>query len=247
MRRLAGVLALMIVVAAACSSPTPSQSAPTVTATSTPVPRPTAAPVILPTDAPLKPVDCGWSASTPLAFAGWATVTDFEASGFIGGSPLAHVYALVARDPVGEPIPPGGSPISERGFCAIRQDGGQIDSWVPSNWTFHGIRQRPLVTCKAVLAISCVRATLAVLDAVAAVGHAATRINFHGGPVCIPPGEYCSIVIGPAGTQNITTAVASFAGTDQQAFLHLFWLADGSITSSRLVLVTPLPGASPFA
>jgi hypothetical protein len=245
MTRLAVAAALLIVAAAACSSPTPSESAPAVMATSRPASTPTAAPVILPADAPLKPSDCGWQASTPLAFAGWATVTDLDASQLIGGNPLAHVYALVSRDPV-ELHPMIGSPMLAHGFCAIRQDGLQTESGVRDDWTFHGIVQQPLVTCSAVLAISCVRATLAVLDAVAKVGHPATRIAFYAGNMCMPPWEFCSIIVGPAVTQNATAAIVSFAGTDQQAYLYVFWLADGSISSRMMRLATPPPGASPF-
>jgi hypothetical protein len=119
--RSAAAAALLIFVAAACSSPTPSESAPAVMATSTPAPIPTAAPVILPAHAPLKPSDCGWQDPTPVAFAGWATVTDLDASQMIQGNPLAHVYALVSRDPV-ELHPMIGSPMLTRGYCAILQE-----------------------------------------------------------------------------------------------------------------------------
>ena len=244
MSRLAA--ALLVVVAAACSSPTPSQSARLFSRPRTPVPTPTIAPVILPADAPLKPADCGWSTTTPLAFAGWATVTDLAASGFIGGNPLAHVYALVARDPIVVVRPNGSLLMGERGVCVILQDSSQTTSQVPTAWTFHGVQQQPLVTCPAALAISCVRATLAVLDAVAKVGHPATRIAFHAGQTCMPPWRYCSIIIGPDGTQNITATIVSFVGTDQLAYLYLFWLADGSIRSRIQVIATPPPGASPF-
>ena len=49
----------------------------------------------------------------------------------------------------------------------------------------------------------------------------------------------------PDGTQHVTSAVVTFAGTDQQAFLNLFWLADGSISPS-MALATPPPGATPL-
>jgi hypothetical protein len=42
----------------------------------------------------------------------------------------------------------------------------------------------------------------------------------------------------------MSNAVVTFDGTDQQAFLNLFSLSDGSI-SSDLALVTPPPGATP--
>jgi len=204
--------------------------------------------VVLPADAPLKPSDCSWPAATPLAFAGWATVADLQAEQIIQGNPLAHVYALVSRDPV-ELVPMIGSPMLARGFCALRQDGAQVESGVPDAWAFHGAATSPQVACGGDV-VGCARGTLAVLDAVASVGHPAIRIAFRDDVMCIwypflGGVHSCPAINVPDGTQRMTSAVVTLAGTDQQAFLNLAWLADGSI-SSEMALVTPPPGATPF-
>jgi hypothetical protein len=207
----------------------------------------TTAPVILPGNAPLEPTDCGWPATTPLAFAGYATVADLDAGQISQGSPNEHVYALVTRDPV-EVVPMIGSPMLERGLCALRQDGSQTESAVGADWTFNGTQQSPVVTCEG-RATSCVRETLVVLDAVASVGHPATRITFRLDEMCIGApfgGRPCAAPAWPDGTQRMTSAVATFSGTEQQAFLNLFWLADGSISADMMALEAPPPGATPF-
>jgi hypothetical protein len=203
--------------------------------------------VILPDNAPLKPTDCGWPATTPLAFAGYATVADLDAEQITQGSPNEHVYALVTRDPV-ELVPMIGSPMLERGFCALRQDGSQTESAVGADWTFKGTQQNPVVTCGGT-ATSCVRETLVVLDAVASVGHPATRITFRLDEMCIGApfgGRPCAAPAWPDGTQRMTSAVATFSGTEQQAFLTLFWLADDSISADMMALEAPPPGATPY-
>ncbi len=210
-------------------------------------PAPTAASVILPADAPLKPIECGWPASTPLAFAGWATVTDLSAQKIVQGNPLAHVYALVTRDRV-ERHPMIGSPMLERGFCALQQDGAQVESGVPYDWASHGATPSPLVTCEGGI-VDCARETLVVLDAVSDFGHPAVRITFRADATCIwfPFGgaHPCPAIAVPDSAQRVTNAVVSFAGIAQQAFLNLFWLADGSI-SPDMAHVAPPPGATPF-
>ena len=225
----------------AATQPTPSgaRAAPTTSATT--------APVILPGNAPLEPTDCGWPATTALAFAGYATIADLDAAQIIQGSPNEHVYALVTRDPL-ELVPMIGPPMLERGFCAIRQDGLQTESAVGADWTFNGMQQNPVVTCQGT-ATSCVRETLAVLDAVASVGHPATRITFRADEMCIGApfgGRPCAAPAWPDGTQRMTSAVATFSGTQQQAFLNLFWLADGSFSAEMMALEAPPPGATPF-
>jgi hypothetical protein len=105
----------------------------------------------------------------------------------------------------------------------------------------------PAVTCEG-KAIGCVRETLVVLDAVASVGHPATRITFRADAMCIwvPFRTWpCGSIAVPDGTRRVASAVVTFSGTEQQAFLNLFWLADGSI-SPDMALVAPPPGATPF-
>jgi hypothetical protein len=208
---------------------------------------PVPSPVVLPVNAPLEPTDCGWSATTPLAFAGYATVADLDAGQIVQGNPYEHVYALVTRNPV-ELVPMIGSPMLESGFCALRQDGSQTESAVGADWTFNGTQQNPVVTCEGT-ATSCVRETLVVLDAVASVGHPATRITFRSDEMCIGApfgGRPCAAPAWPDGTQRMTSAVATFSGTEQQAFLNLFWLADGSVSAEMMALEAPPPGATPF-
>ena len=204
--------------------------------------------MILRADAPLKPSDCSWPAGTPLAFAGWATVADLGADQIVQGNPLAHVYALVSRDPV-EVVPMIGPAMLERGFCALRQDGTQVESGVPDDWALHGALLSPQVACDGD-AVACARETLAALDAVASVGQPAVRIAFRADAMCIwypflGGVHSCPAIIVPDGAQRMTSAVVTFAGTEQQAFLNLAWLADGSI-SSTMALVAPPPGATPF-
>ena len=209
--------------------------------------RSSAVPVRLPADSPLKPTDCGWPSETPLAFAGWATIADLGAEQIIQGDPLAHVFALVTRDRV-ELRPMIGSPMLERGFCALRQDGSQVESGVPGDWAFRGTPQAPAVRCETPIT-SCVSATLAVLDAVADVGHPATRITLRSDQLCIGAPFHdrpCGAPVWPTGTQRMTSAVVTFSGTDQQAFLDVFWLADGSIIADVMALEAPPPGATPF-
>ena len=225
----------------AATQPPPSGGKPTPTTSATTVP------VVVPLNAPLEPTDCGWSATTPLAFAAYATVRDLDAGQIIQGGPNEHVYALVTRDPV-EVAPMIGSPMLERGFCALRQDGSQTESTVGADWAFNGTQQDPVVRCEGA-ATSCVRATLVALDAVASVGHPATRITFRLDQLCIGApfgGRACGSAAWPDGTQRMTSAVVTFSGTDQQAFLNVFWLADGSISADMMALETPLPGATPF-
>ena len=235
-----------IVVSGRQPAPTSPSASPSTSLPATP--SATTAPVVLPVNAPLEPTACGWPATTPLAFAGYATVADLDAGQIIQDSPNEHVYALVTRDPV-ELVPMIGSPMLERGFCAIRQDGSQTESAVGADWTFNGMPQNPVVTCEGT-ATSCVRATLVVLDAVASVGHPATRITFRADEMCIGApfgGRPCAAPAWPDGTQRMTSAVATFSGTEQQAFLSLFWRADGSLISAGyLVLEAPPLGATPF-
>jgi hypothetical protein len=106
---------------------------------------------------------------------------------------------------------------------------------------------KPMVACESA-ATSCVRETLAVLDAVASVGHPATRITFRANAMCIWTPFHtgpCGSIAVPDGTQKVTSAVVSFSGTEQQAFLNLFRLTDGSLRRD-MALVTPPPGATPF-
>ncbi len=220
--------------------PVPVGSSPPPSASSTP-------PVSLPGDAPLKPSDCGWPRDTPLAFAGWAAAADLGAEQIVQGDPRALVYALVTRDPV-ELRPMIGSPMVERGFCALRQDGSQVESGVPGDWALRGTQRAPVVTCGKSIT-SCVRATLAVLAAVADIGHAATRVTLRSDQLCIGApfgGRPCGAPVWPDGTQRMTSAVVTFSGTDRQAFLNVFWLADGSITAEVMALEAPPPGATPF-
>jgi hypothetical protein len=206
-----------------------------------------AVPVSLPVDSPLKPTDCGWPSGAPLAFAGWATIADLGAEQIIQGDPLAHVFALVTRDPI-ELRPMIGSPMLERGFCALRQDGSQVESGVPGDWAFRGTPQAPAVTCGTPIT-SCVSATLAVLDAVADIGRAAMRITLRSDQLCIGAPFHdrpCGAPVWPVGTQRMTSAVVTFSGTHQQAFLNVFWLADGSMTADVMALEAPPPGATPF-
>ena len=44
----------------------------------------------------------------------------------------------------------------------------------------------------------------------------------------------------------MTSAVETFSGTDQQVFLNVFWLADGSIGAEMMVLEAPPLGATPL-
>ena len=211
-----------------------------------PTTSPTPVPVVLPVDAPLGPADCGWPATTPLAFAAYATVGDLDAGRIIQGSPNEHVYALVTRDPV-ELHPMIGSSMLERGFCALRQDGSQTESAVGADWTFNGTQQNPVVTCE--VGTTCVRETLVVLDAVASVGQAATRMTFRPDQMCIGApfgGRPCAAPAWPDGTQRMTSVVVTFSGIDEQAFLDLFWLADGSFSANYMVLEAPPPGATAF-
>ena len=216
------------------------------TGSTSPVPSPSN--VVLPVNAPLEPTDCGWPATTPLAFAAYATVGDLDAGQIIQGSPNEHVYALVTRDPV-ELHPMIGSPVLGRGFCALRRDGSQTESAVGADWTFNGTQQNPVVTCEGT-ATTCVRETLVVLDAVASVGHPATRITFRADQMCIGApfgGRPCAAPAWPDGTQRMTSAVVTFSGTEQQAFLNVFWRADGSmIGADMMALEAPPPGATPF-
>jgi hypothetical protein len=115
----------------AATQPTTSSDQPT------PAPSMTTGPVVLPLNAPLEPADCGWPASTPLAFAGYATVADLDAGQIIQDRPNEHVYALVSRDPV-ELVPMIGSPMLARGFCALRQDGSQTESATGSGGDVRG-------------------------------------------------------------------------------------------------------------
>ena len=207
---------------------------------------PTPVPVVLPANAPLEPADCGWPPTTPLAMAAYATVGDLDAGQIIQGSPNEHVYALVTRDPV-ELHTMIGSPMLERGFCALRQDGSQTESAVGADWTFKGIRQNPAVTCE--VGTTCVRETLVVLDAVASVGRPATRITFRADQMCIGApfgGRPCAVPAWPDGAKRMTSVVVTFSGIDQQAFLDLFWLADGSFSANYMVLEAPPPGATAF-
>ena len=251
MKRLAGVVAAVGLLAACSSVVPPQPTARPVLPTATPSRSPTLAPVVLPALAPLKPADCGWPATTPLAFAAFATVANLDAEQIIHGDPGQHVFALVTRDQL-ELHPMIGSPTEARGFCALSADGHETESGVPDNWTFHGIAQWPQVTRPPEKVVStgfpCLHETLVTLDAVTDVGHPATRITFRANGTCIwfPfGGNPCPALVFPDGTQRVTNAVVSFDGTNQQAFLNLFWLADGTI-SSDMALVTPPPGATPF-
>jgi hypothetical protein len=110
-------------------------------------------------------------------------------------------------------------------------------------------QQNPVVTCEGP-ATACARATRIVLDALGSVGHPATRITFRSDQLCIGApygGRPCGAPAWPVGTQRMTSAVVTFSGTDQQAFLNVFWLADGSIISAEVMaLEAPPPGATPF-
>ena len=203
--------------------------------------------VSLPAGAPLKPTDCGWPSETPLAFAGWATIADLGAEQMIQGDPRAHVFALVTRDPV-ELQPMIGSPMLGRGFCALRQDGSQVESGVPDEWAFRGTQQGPAVTCAKAIT-NCASATAAVLDAVADIGHPAARITLRSDQLWIGApfgGRPCGAPVWPAGAQRMTSAVVTFSGTNQQAFLNVFWLAGGSVSAEVMALEGPPNGATPF-
>jgi hypothetical protein len=247
---LVGVVAVGVGLASRLAAPASSDGPSAIARASPPAgstsPVPSPSKVVLPVNAPLEPTNCGWPATTPLAFAGYATVADLDAEQIIQDSPNEHVYALVTRVPV-ELVPMIGSPMLARGFCALRQDGSQPESAVGADWTFNGTQQDPVVTCDT--GSSCVRATLVVLDAVASVGHPATRITFRPDQLCIGApfgGRPCAAPAWPDGTQRMTSAVVTFSGTKQQAFLSLFWLADGSISAGYMTLEAPPPGATPF-
>ena len=79
------------------------------------------------------------------------------------------------------------------------------------------------MTCSGVV-VDCARETLAVLNAVADMGHPAVRIT-RAGPMCIwdpflAAPHSCPAIIEPGGTQRVANAVVSFAGTERQAFLN---------------------------
>jgi hypothetical protein len=44
----------------------------------------------------------------------------------------------------------------------------------------------------------------------------------------------------------MTSAVVTFSGTEQQAFLSVLWFAGGSISAGMVALEAPPPGATPF-
>jgi hypothetical protein len=122
MKRLVGAVAAAILLAA-CSGPMlPKPTARPELSAATPSPSPTQTPATLSADAPLRPTDCGWPDTAVLAFAGFATVADLDAQQIIiPGDSSQHLFALVTRDRV-ELHPMIGSPMLERGFCALRQD-----------------------------------------------------------------------------------------------------------------------------
>jgi hypothetical protein len=227
----------------AATQPTPSGGKPTPTTSATKTP------VILPVNATLEPTDCGWPATTALAFAGYATIGDLGAAAIIQGSPNEHVYALVTLDPV--ELGPIDAPMLERGSCVFRQDGLQTETAIGAvgwDWTFNGVQQNPVVTCEGT-ATSCVRETLAVLDAVASVGRPATRITFRADEMCIGApfgGRPCAAPAWPRGTLRMTSAVVTFSGTEQQAFLSVLWFAGGSISAGMVALEAPPPGSTPY-
>jgi hypothetical protein len=246
----ASVIAAVVFMGGGISQFGPAATQPTPSGATAPTTSATTAPVSLPGDVPLEPADCGWPATTPLAFAGYATVGDLGAAGIILGSPNEHVYALVTRDPV-ELRPRTGSPMLARGSCVFRQDGLQTESAVGAigaDWTFNGMQQNPVVTCEGTTT-SCVRETLAVLDAVASVGRPARRITFRADEMCVGApfgGRPCTAPAWPHGTQRMTSAVVTFSGTEQQAFLSLLWFAGGSMSAGMVALEAPPPGATPF-
>lgn len=105
---------------------------------------------------------------------------------------------------------------------------------------------KPEVTCEGDVG-DCERETLAVLDAVSRVNRRVIRIVFRANATCIwfPfGGGPCGSVAVPTQTRHVSNAVVTFEGTDQQAFLNVFSLTNGS-TSTDLALVTPPPGATP--
>lgn len=91
--------------------------------------RPTA---VLPPNAPLSLAECGWSAGTPLAFAGWATLAELgRSAGLHGGD--ERVFAIVSRDRI-ELHPMIGPSRMARGYCARGLDGQLEQSGVPDDW-----------------------------------------------------------------------------------------------------------------
>lgn len=120
---------------------------------------------------------------------------------------------------------------------------------VPTSTASAATTPAPQVTCEANSA-DCAAETRAVLDAVASVGHPVVRVAFQADAMCIwypflGGVHSCPAIIEPDGTRRMTSAVVTFADTDQQGFLNVAWLADGSL-STTLALVGPPPGATPF-
>jgi hypothetical protein len=78
---------------------------------------------------------CGWPTGTPLAFAGWATMTEL---GLVDGTghpgPMDSVYAFVTRDRITQ-VKHGGT-VEARGICwtdgQVVGMSGVADDWVLS-------------------------------------------------------------------------------------------------------------------
>ncbi|HEX7949750.1 MAG TPA: hypothetical protein VF494_05330 [Candidatus Limnocylindrales bacterium] len=165
------------------------------------------------------------------------------------GDPLGHVIVTFRTAPsvvVSVKVDPSGAVVVTGIELKEALDhGGPTSSPISTE----GVSPSPEITCEPD-AIDCTAETQAVLAAVAGVAHPVTQIAFRADAMCIwepflSGTHSCQAIIEPDGTQHVTSAVVTFSGTDQQAFLNLFWLADGSISPS-MALVTRPPGATPF-
>lgn len=134
------------------------------------------------------------------------------------------------------PAPGSTVPVPPAASNAAAQDSG-------------GISAVPQVTCEVNIA-DCAAETRAVLQAVASVGHPVVRVAFQTEAMCIwypflGGVHSCPDIAVPDGALRMTSAVVTFADTDQQAFLNVAWLADGTFRTT-MALVNPPPGATPF-
>jgi hypothetical protein len=91
--------------------------------------------VVLPSNAPLTPADCDWPDSSALAFAGWATLAQLNASQL--GDPSDRVFAIVTRDPV-DTNQHDGFVAHSRALCARLRDGSIGQIIIADDWTLRG-------------------------------------------------------------------------------------------------------------
>ena len=111
---------------------------------------------------------------------------------------------------------------------------------VADDWRFSGIVLSPVIVCG--LGAGCVQETLAVLDAVADVGHAPVRIEFDPSAICLGDPFHpipCPLGLPPAAKGFVGSAVVEFLGTSKRAYLDLFHSEGGSILYQMNVLAPP--------